>query len=110
MVRVLRSLVRGPLESVAIGFAEELDRCGYTRSSAEQHVCFVAHLDRWMASERMGVADLGGPAIERYLQQRRAVGYEGYCSTKAMRPLLDYLESLGVLPPPELVYLGAVVV
>ena len=54
MVKVLRSFVRGPLEPHVAGFAEELLRQGYTRSSAEQHVCFIAHLDRWMSAEGVG--------------------------------------------------------
>lgn len=99
MVKVLRSLVRGPLESYAPGFSEELLRQGYARSSASQQLCLVAHLDRWMLAEGVGIGDLGGPVIERYLAARRAGGYVQYLSGKAMRPLLDYLEPLGVLPP-----------
>ena len=38
MVKVLRSIVRGPLEPHVAGFAEELLRQGYSRSAAEQHV------------------------------------------------------------------------
>lgn len=48
MVKVLCSVVRGPLEPHVVGFADELLRQGYSRSSAGQHVCFIAHLDRWM--------------------------------------------------------------
>ncbi len=48
MARCLSSFVRGPLEPYVTGFAEELLRQGYSRSSAGQHVCFIAHLDRWM--------------------------------------------------------------
>ena len=51
MVKVFLLIVRGPLESHVIGFAEALLRQGYSRSSAEQHVCFIAHLDRWMQAE-----------------------------------------------------------
>jgi site-specific recombinase XerD len=100
MVRVLRSFVRGPLEPHVAGFAAGLLRQGYTRSSAEQHVCFVAHLDRWMRAVRVGVGGLSEPVIERYLAERRAAGYVEYRSLKAMRPLLDYLAPLGVLPVP----------
>lgn len=46
MAKVLRSLVRGPLEPHASGFAEELLRQGCTRSAAEQHMCFITQLDR----------------------------------------------------------------
>jgi len=101
MVKVLRSIVRGPLEPHVAGLAEELLRQGYTRSAAEQHVCFIAHLDRWMQAEGIGLEGLSGSAIERYLAQRRAAGYVEYRSLKALRPLLAYLAPLGVLPIPQ---------
>src|SRR4051812_35487004 len=98
MVKVLRSFVRGPLEPHIIGFAEELLRQGYTRTSAEQHVCFLAHLDRWMSGEGIGLDQLTEPVIEGYLEIRRTAGYAEYRSMKAVRPLLGYLGPLGVLP------------
>ena len=101
MVKVLRSLVRGPLEPHIVGFAEQLLRQGYTRSSAEQHVCFIGHLDRWMSAEGVGLDGLSAPVIERYLEQRRAAGYVEYRSVKAVRPLLNYLAPLAVLPVEE---------
>ena len=69
MVKVLGSLVRGPLEPHIGGFAAELLRRGYTQSSAGQHVCFLAHLDRWMSAEGIGLGQLSGPVIDRYLEQ-----------------------------------------
>ena len=36
MVKVLRSIVRGPLEPHIVGFAEGLLRQGYSQSSASQ--------------------------------------------------------------------------
>jgi site-specific recombinase XerD len=103
VVKVLRSIVRGPLEPYITGFAEELARQGYSRSSAGQHVCFLAHLDRWMQAEGVGLDELSSSAIERYLSQRRAAGYVEYRSVKALRPLLEYLAPLGVLPIPRAV-------
>src|SRR6266516_2980125 len=108
MVKVLRSLVWGPLEPHVIGFAEELLRQGYSRTSAAQHVCFIAHLDRWMRAEGVGVDGLSGPVIERYLVQRRAAGYVEYRSVKALRPLLEFLAPLGVLQAAEEVPPGPV--
>ncbi len=108
MVKVLSSLVRGPLEPHITGFAEELLRQGYARTSAAQHVCFLAHLDRWMSAEGIGLDGLSGPVIERYLQQRRAAGYVEYRSMKALWPLLDYLAPLGVLSVEEEVPPGPV--
>jgi integrase len=108
MVKVLRSFVRGPLEPHIVGFAEELLGQGYTRASAEQHVCFLAHLDRWMSAEGVGLDGLDGRVIERYLSARRAAGYVQYRSVRALRPLLAYLTPLGVLPVAEKVVLGPV--
>jgi integrase/recombinase XerD len=107
MVFLLRSFVRGPLEPFVAGFAEELERSGYTRCSAEQHVCFIAHLDRWLTAQRLDVGDLNAAVVDRYLAERRAAGYVNYRSGKAMRPLLTYLDKFGVLPREE-VRLGPV--
>ena len=101
MVKVLRSIVRGPLEPHVAGLAEELLRQGYTRSAASQHVCFIAHLDRWMQAEGVGLDGLSRLVIERYLAQRRAAGYVEYRSLKALQPLREYLAPLGVLPIPQ---------
>ncbi|MGH3448210.1 MAG: tyrosine-type recombinase/integrase [Nocardioidaceae bacterium] len=101
MVKVLRSWVRGPLEPYAAGFAESLLLQGYSRAGAGQHVCFIAHLDRWMSGEGIGLADLRSEAIGEYLAQRRAAGYRQYLSVKALRPLLDYLGPCEVLPAAE---------
>ncbi len=108
MVKVLSSFVRGPLEPHVIGFAEDLLRQGYSRSSAGQHVCFIAQLDRWMSAAGIGLGELSGPVIERYLVERRAAGYVEYRSVRALRPLLDFLAPLGVLPVPPEVRLDAV--
>jgi site-specific recombinase XerD len=108
MVKVLSSFVRGPLEPHVTGFADELLGQGYTRSSACQHVCFIAHLDRWMQAAGVGLDQLSGPVIERYLAGRRAAGYREYRSLRALAPLLEYLAPLGVLPAPPEVPLGPV--
>ena len=108
MVKVLRSFVRGPLDPYATGFVEKLFGQGYTRSGAEQHVCFIAHLDRWLNGEGLTLGDLTGSVIERYLAQRRAAGYVQYLSLKALQPLLDHLQPLGLLPAAEPVVLGPV--
>jgi len=108
MVKVLRSFVCGPLEPHIIGFAEELLRQGYSRTSAAQHVCFLAHLDRWMTAEGVALDGLSGPVIDRYLAQRRAAGYREYRSVKALQPMLDFLAPLGVLPVAPVVVLGPV--
>lgn len=108
MALVLGSLPSGPLGLYAAGFAEELARQGYTVNGREQHLRFIAHLNRWMYRAGLGVGDLSMPVLERFLAGRRALGYARYRTILAMRPLLDYLSPLGVLPAPEAVELGPV--
>ena len=108
MVNVMRSMVRGPLAPYLAGFAAELLGQGYTQNSAEQHVCFIAHLDRWLLAEDLGVEALDEATIERYLVERRKAGYVEYRSVKAIRPLREFLAPLGVLPVEQPVRLDAV--
>src|SRR6266545_4788383 len=90
MVKVLRSFVCGPLEPHITGFAKHLLRQGYTQSSAEQQVCFLAHLDRWMSAEGVGLDGLTCPVIQRYLERRCAAGYVEYRSLKAVPPVAGW--------------------
>lgn len=108
MVKVLRSIVRGRLGPHAVGFVAELLRRGCSSGGAAHHVCFIAHLDRWMLGEGIGVGELSVPVVQRYLGERLAAGYREYLTVKALAPLLDYLTPLGVLPPAERVALGPV--
>src|ERR1035438_3945299 len=112
MVDVLGSRVLGPLESYAPGFApgfaEGLLRQGYTVSGASQHLCFIAHLSRWVLACGRDVSALTPEVVDEYLAARHSAGYVKYRSVKAMRPLLDYLEPLDVLPELAPVALGPV--
>src|SRR5664280_3859379 len=108
MVDVLGSRVVGPLESYAPGFAAGLSRQGYTVSGATQHLCFIGHLSRWMLAGEWDVSALTPEVVDEYLAARRSAGYVNYRSVRAMRPLLDYLEPLGVLPQLAPVALGPV--
>ena len=102
MVSVLGARVVGGLEPYAQGLADVLLEQGYTVSGATQHMCFVAHLSRWMLQEHMGVGDLTASSIDRYLAGRRTDGYVRYTSVMAFAPLLGYLGPLDVLPPTRL--------
>jgi hypothetical protein len=49
MMDLLGARVVGPLEPYAVGFAEHLDRLGYTRWTRRNWMSLVAHLSRWLA-------------------------------------------------------------
>jgi site-specific recombinase XerD len=107
-VRVLKSRVSGPLEAVLPAFAGELTRLGFARISAEQHVCFLACLDRWMVASKLGVGDLSPDVVDAFLAHRRDAGYALYSSRRAIAPLLEFLTAQGLLPVVEPSPLGPV--
>ena len=99
MVDVSRVRVSGPLMSYAHGFAGELSRQGYAPKTVVSQLHLMAHVSRWLAAEGLGAAGLTPDTVERFLAARRAAGYCGYRSSKAVVPLLGYLRGLGVVAP-----------
>ena len=91
--------VDGPLAPYAGGFRVELERLGYTPLTAATHVRLMAHLSRWLAHEGAEVPGLTPALVEAYFTERRAAGYAGHVTGRALRPLLGYLRRLGVVPP-----------
>ena len=80
-----------PLDSEALAAAQE-------RIIGLLHFALVEGGALFLGSaEGIGLDSLSGPVLERYLGQRRAAGYVGYRSVKALRPLLDYLAPLKML-------------
>ncbi len=91
--------VRGPLAPYAGGFRVELERLGYTPLTAATHVRLMAHLSRWLAREGAEASGLTPAMVEAYFAERRAVGYAGHVTGRALRPLLGYLRRLEAVPP-----------
>jgi len=78
----------------------ELERLGYTPLTAAAHVRLVAHLSRWLARHGVEASGLTPAAVDAYFAQRRAAGYVGHVTGRALQPLLGHLQRLGVVPPP----------
>src|SRR5438552_3565650 len=93
-----RVRVQGPLAPFAAGFAAELARQGYAQISAREQMRLVARLSCWLTLEGMGVEDLGATEVEWFVRTRRAAGWQ-LRSIKALRPILGYLQSRGVVLP-----------
>lgn len=92
--------VRGPLAPYAEGFRVELERLGYTPLTAATHVRLLAHLSRWLAREGVDGSGLTPAVVDAYFAERRAAGYVGHVTGRALQPLLGYLQRLGVVPAP----------
>jgi integrase/recombinase XerD len=91
--------VCGPLEPYADGLRGELERLGYTPLSAAGHVRLVAHLSRWMIREGLSISALTPTTVDAYFAERRA-RYHNSVTARSVRPLLDYLQELGVVAAP----------
>lgn len=87
----------GPLARFAAGLAEELARLGYTATSAVAVLQLAAHLSRWLDSQDIGLGDVSGRVIERFLAARR-VSYTSHYSLQALDPVLGYLRGEGLVP------------
>ncbi|CDM60234.1 MULTISPECIES: site-specific integrase [Rhizobium] len=93
-----RVQVRGPLAPFAAGFAGELAQRGYTPISARGQMRLLARLSCWLALEGMDAEDLSVSEVDRFVRTRRAAGRQ-LRSIKALRPILAYLKSRGVVLP-----------
>ena len=91
--------VSGPLASYAAGFRGSLADAGYTPLSAVVQLRLMAHVSRWLESERLEVGDLSLERVEGFLLARREAGYTGLRTSEAMVPLLGFLRASGVVPP-----------
>jgi site-specific recombinase XerD len=96
MVEPCWARVRGPLAPYVDGFRAELGRQGYTPLTAAGHVRLVAHLSRWMLLLELSAEELTPPVVVAYFEERRAAGYVNSVTPRSLRPLVDYLERLGV--------------
>jgi site-specific recombinase XerD len=93
-----RVRMSGPLTPFADGFGAQLLERGYSLWSVQFHLQFLAHVSRWLEAEGLEVSGLTPQAVDEFLAERRRQGYVARLSPKATRPLLEYLDGLGVLP------------
>jgi integrase/recombinase XerD len=89
-----------PLAGYAEGFRAELGRLGYAPLTAAGQVRLMAHLARWLARQGLDASALTPATVESYFAERRSAGYVNERTGRALRPLLDYLRALGVVPAP----------
>lgn len=89
--------VSGLLADRTPGFAAYLVGRGYAESSVKHHLYLVADLNAWLACQGLDTGDLAGPAADRFWDDLRARG-SYLVKGASLKPLLDYLRSIGVLP------------
>lgn len=93
-----RGSVDGPLEPFREGIRVELGRLGYSTERAGQLLLLVRHVDRWMVENGVSCGDLTDGVVSSFF----VGGGRSWCrSPRSMRPVLDYLRGLGVVPGPQ---------
>ena len=90
--------ISGPLAGFAEGFGTELTLLGYAPASVRLQLKVLADLSDWLSIHGMAPADLRRSGLDRFLRHRRAAGHTRYASIRAVRPVLDYLQRLDVVP------------
>jgi integrase/recombinase XerD len=93
--------VSGCLADYADGFREELFSRGFTEGSAARLIHLMAHLSRWLDGSGLRPFEFTGDQLAVFVAGRRANGYVGWRSARALVPLLEYLRALGVVPEIE---------
>jgi integrase/recombinase XerD len=99
MIDPCRVRVTGPLAEHADGYRAELAVMGYVRESAACQFQLMADVSSWLAACGLGASELLCVArTDEFLQARRAGGCKMFVSRLALRPLVGYLVSQGVVP------------
>lgn len=92
--------VTGPLAPVAESFFAHLVGLGYVSTGLSGQRGLFLHLDRWLGTAGLGIESLTPEILGRFLQVRGAEGYQTKLTVHGLRPLLDHLDRLGLLPEP----------
>ena len=98
MTRPTDVRVLGALAPYHRGFCAELAALGYAPLSASNLVGLMAHLSRWLRRHRLHPHELTPDRIAQFLHARRRRGYTCWLSERGLRPLLDYLRRLQIVP------------
>src|SRR5258708_32256485 len=92
--------VAGPLAPYAESFRAGLTAKGYTRWIVAQHTHLMAHLSSWLLEQQLSADQLTAEMIGAFVAVRRGGDHKLHVSLRGMAPLLRYLRSPGVGPPP----------
>lgn len=106
MTGLFKVAASGPLAAHVEGFCAALVQLGYAPRTARDHGYVLVHLSRWLESEGLAASEVTPLVVDRFVDVRRCDGYRRWLSARSLRPLLDYLREVGVVPdarPPVVV-------
>ncbi len=89
--------VRGPLARYASDFEIHLLAVGYHSGPIRRQLQLVAQLSSWMDETGLNAADLVGERLTKFLDFRKSSGTTVLLSSRALEPVLVFLQSVGAL-------------
>lgn len=102
MSKVYFVQVKGPLAAHSNGYRSRLADLGYTPHSIENQIWVMGRLSQWLQVERLDAGDFTQIQVKQFLIHLQERGRKQPLGERKIKPLLDYLRSLGVLPPDTL--------
>ena len=92
--------VRGPLMELAEGFAELLERRGYSVRTVDGQMRMLRDLSGLLEDHGVALAGLDDDVVETYVSQRR-LRTRTLTSSRGLAPLVGFLRAEGVVPSPS---------
>ncbi len=89
--------ITGPLKSYVGDVWSALLARGYTPLSSGSLLRLMARLSDWLAGIGLQAQELTNGRIEEFLEQRRRRGYTQYLSRRGLEPILQHLQTAGVI-------------
>jgi len=96
---LFQDVYQGPLDSILPVYATHLSQQGYAQQTANLHLHFLAHLNRWLYRQRLLATDLTMPTFHRYLRSRHRRFRPRRDEMSILSKLLRLLQTQGLLPP-----------
>ena len=87
----------GPLGPFVCGYRVWLSEHGYSSVAVVRSLTALGHLGRWIDRENLAIDQLTAAWVSRFLDEYRRE--HGHLPTASVWPLLDYLRSIGAVPP-----------
>ena len=97
MIDPFRIQMTGPLKPHVEHVWTALLAQGYTHLSSANLVRLMAHLSRWLEGLGVQAYELTNPRIEEFLLERQQSGYTNHLSRQGLEPILEQLQTAGVI-------------
>jgi integrase/recombinase XerD len=94
---VLSRVLEGPLAAHIGSFAQSQSAQGYARSSIHRQVLLAAGLSHWLQQQGVALRHVSSGHLSRYLQGHTRRARTRHGDAAALRYLLDFLRSEGVI-------------